>query len=158
MEASPAAIGRFFSERPRLGDLLVRKGFIKPEQLTQALVEARSSGELLGRVLIRQRVIFEDELARSLAEQLDLPYVNLGVLGVDAGVARMLPPAEGRRAAAIPVGMIGGRVRVAFADPTDETAQAIVEHYVTAPYELAVGELSDIDRAWRTIEQYAAKA
>src|SRR5438270_13933388 len=130
MEASPAAIGRFFSERPRLGDLLVRKGFIKPEQLTQALVEARSSGELLGRVLIRERMIFEDELSRSLAEQLALPYVNLGVLGLDAGAARMLPPAEGRRAGASPGGMIGGRVRCAFADPWDGTATATFWHYV----------------------------
>ena len=152
MEGSQAATDSFV-ERPRLGDLLTRKGLLKPEQLMDALVESRFTGELLGRVLIRQRIIFEDELARTLAEQLDLPYVNLHVLGVDAGVARLIPPAEGRRAAAIPVGMIGGRVRVAFADPSDETAQSIVEHYVPAPYELAVGELSDIDRAWRIIAQ-----
>lgn len=143
----------FFLSRPRLGDLLLRKGLITQDRLTEALVESRSSGELLGRVLIRRGEIFEDELARSLAEQLDLPYVNLHVLGVDGGVARLMPVDEGRRAAAIPVGTVGGRVRVAFADPSDEAAQAIVERYVSAPYERAVGELSDIDRAWRSIEQ-----
>ena len=152
-EASRAAGGLFFVERPRLGDLLARKGLITSEQLADALIESRSAGELLGRVLIRRGLIFEDELARSLAEQLDLPYVNLHVLGVDTGVARMVPSAEGRRAAAIPVGIVGGRVRVAFADPSDETARAIVDRYLTAPYELAVGELSDIDRAWRSIGQ-----
>lgn len=158
MEASHAASDHFFVERPRLGDLLTRKGFVTAEQLTDALVESRSAGELLGRVLIRRGLIFEDELARSLAEQMDLPYVNLHVLGVDAGVARMVPPPDGRRAAAIPVGMVGGRVRVAFADPSDDTARAIVERHVTGPYELAVGELSDIDRAWRSIEQEMARA
>ncbi len=158
MEGSRVAGDAFTAERPRLGDLLVRKGLIKQNELIDALVESRSTGELLGRVLIRRRVIFEDELARALAEQLALPYVNLHVLGVDAGVARMIPPAEGRRAAAIPVGMVGGRVRVAFADPSDEAAHAIVEQYVTAPFELVVGELSDIDSAWRTIEQYLGRA
>ena len=144
--------------RPRLGDLLSRKGLITAEDLKDALVESQATGELLGRVLIRRGIIFEDELARSLAEQLHLPYVNLHVVGVDAGVARMIPPEDGRRAAAIPVSMIGGRVRVAFADPSDETARAIVEHYLQAPYEAAVGELSDIDRAWRAIGQYARNA
>lgn len=147
----------FFVERPRLGDLLARKGLVTPEQLSDALVESRSSGELLGRVLIWRGLIFEDELARSLAEQLDLPYVNLHVLGFDAGLARMIPADEGRRAAVIPVGMIGGRIRIVFADPSDESARAVVERYVSAPYELAVGELSDIDRAWRSLEQHTAR-
>ncbi|HLX18823.1 MAG TPA: hypothetical protein VKR23_01615 [Gaiellaceae bacterium] len=157
MEAWRLAGDGYFP-RPRLGDLLARKGLIKPEELEDALTESQTSGELLGRVLIRRGTIFEDELARTLAEQLHLPYVNLHVVGVDAGVARMIPPEEGRRAAAIPVSMIGGRVRVAFADPSDETAREIVEHFLQAPYEAAVGELSDIDRAWRVIGQYSRNA
>ena len=151
MEGSHAAIEPFFLDRPRLGDLLLRKGLITPENLSDALVESRASEELLGRVLIRLGYVFEDELARTLAEQLKLPYVNLQVLGVDRLVARMLPAAAGRRAAAIPVALLGDRVRVAFADPCDPTAHAIVQQYIPL-IELAVGELSDIESAWRRVE------
>ena len=81
----------FFLERPRLGDLLTRKGLITLDQLRIALDESQESGELLGRVLIRRRYLFDHDLARILAEQLDLPYVDIAVVGVDRKVARMLP-------------------------------------------------------------------
>jgi len=154
-EDSRAPVEPFFLDRPRLGDLLLRKGLITADQLAAALVESRERGELLGRVLIELGYVFEDELARVLAEQLKLPYVNLEVVGVDRQVARLLPPTEGRRAAAIPVASIGDRIRVAFADPGDDTAQAIVRRYIPL-IELAVGELSDIESAWRRLEQSAS--
>jgi Type II secretion system (T2SS), protein E, N-terminal domain len=150
-DVSPASDDAFFLNRPRLGDLLLRKGLITAEQLSAAVVEGRTQGELLGRVLIRLGYVFEDELARTLAEQLQLPYVNLKVVGVDSSVARMLPAAEGRRAAAIPVALVGNRVRVAFADPGDDTARAIVQQYIPV-MDLAVGELSDIESAWRRVD------
>src|SRR5689334_9557452 len=61
----PVRVETFFLERPRLGDLLLKKGLITAEQLQTALTESRETGDLLGRVMIRQRFIFEDELART---------------------------------------------------------------------------------------------
>lgn len=143
----------FFSERPRLGDLLTRKGLITPKQLDDALAESRSSGELLGRALIRRGYVFEGDLARALAEQLDLPYVDVQVLGFDPVVARMLPVEEGLRAAAIPVAIVGGRVRVVFADPSDETSQSIVRRYIPGTFEVSVGVMSAIEATWRRIDR-----
>lgn len=147
----------FFLERPRLGDLLIRKGLITQEQLTEALVESRASDELIGRVLIRLGYVFENELARTLAEQLSLPYVDLEALGIDRGVAQMVPSDEGRRAAAIPAAVVGGRIRVVFTDPTDETALAIVQRYIPQGFELAVGEFSAIESAWRHIDRLSGR-
>lgn len=135
---------------PRLGDMLMRKGLISEQQLSQALAESRSSGERLGEVLLKRRWLFEDELARTLAGQLDLPYVNLSAIGVDRGVARMLPVEIGIRFAAIPVGMHRGLVRVAFADPTDEEAQQAVGAYLQT-VDAVVADLSDIRSTWRRI-------
>jgi type II secretion system (T2SS) protein E len=143
----------FLPERPRLGDLLTKKGLITPSQLESALAEARSSGELLGRALVRRGYVFEDELARTLAEQMSLLYVDVTVLGIDPLVARMLPAAEGRRAAAIPVAVVRGQIRVVFADPSDETAQSIVARYIPPGFEVVVGELSAIESAWNRIDR-----
>ncbi len=146
-----AAPAQFFLERPRLGDLLLKKGLITPEQLDAALTESRTGGDLLGRVMIRRQFIFEDELARTLADQLDLPYVNLRVAGFDRAAAAMIPSSEGLRIAAVPIGVLGGRIRVAFADPSDETAQAVARQYV-GDFSLAVAELSEIELAWRALD------
>lgn len=137
--------------RPRLGDLLVAKGMITPDQLGQALVESRTTGLLLGQVLIKNRWVFEDELARTLAEQLSLPFVNLSLVGVNEKVRKLLPPEVGRRYAAIPVRLLPTRVQVAFADPSDPDALREVGYYVPG-VEPAVAPFSDIELAWRELE------
>jgi len=136
---------------PRLGDMLVNKGLISEQQLNQALVEGRTSGERLGEILLKRQWLFEDELARTLAGQLNLPYVNLTATGVDREVARMIPAPIGKRFAVIPIGMHAGSVRVAFADPTDEEALQAVGTYL-AMVDPVVADLSDIRFAWRQIE------
>ncbi len=135
--------------RPRLGDLLLAKGMITDSQLKEALAESFAAGELLGRVLLRHQWIFEDELARTLAEQLGLPYVNLRHAGLDNALARMVPFEIGMRFAAVPVCFTGDRVRVAFADPSDEPAQQAIKAHLAA-FDCAVAELSDIEMALRT--------
>jgi hypothetical protein len=138
--------------RPRLGDLLLARGNITDSQLKDALAESYAAGELLGRVLLRHEWIFEDELARTLAEQLSLPYVNLRYAGVDTSLASLLPYETGMRFAAIPVCFRNDRVRVAFADPADEDAQRAVAAHIAA-FECVVAELSDIEMALRTVHR-----
>jgi hypothetical protein len=148
--STAAPTDAFARERPRLGDLLLAKGLITAEQLAEGLAESREKGELLGRVLIRRGFVFEDELARTLAAQLGLPYVNLRVVGVDPPTARMLPVEEGTRVGAIPIGYRNGQIAVAFADPSDDGAQQVVQRYV-GTFDVAVADMSDIDLAWRSV-------
>jgi hypothetical protein len=134
---------------PRLGDLLVGKGYITEDQLAAALVESRSSGERLGRVLVRNGWAYEQELARALSEQWALPFVNIALVGVDGSALRLLPREVGLEAHAIPVRFIDGAVQVAFADPSDPDSLAAVREHIKsiAP---AVAEYSDIEMAWRS--------
>jgi hypothetical protein len=134
----------------RLGDLMVSKGFINNDQLSQALVESRESGELVGRVLLRCRWVFEDELARTLAEQWRLPYVRLSSVGVDQQVRRLLPRDVGLRFAAVPVRFAEQSVLVAFADPSDPEALAAVRTYLPR-ISLAVAEFTDIRMLWQSV-------
>jgi hypothetical protein len=135
--------------RPRLGDLLLAKGMITDSQLKEALAESFAAGELLGRVLLQHEWIFEDELARTLAEQLGLPYVNLRHTGLDKTLARLVPYETGMRFAAVPIAFQGSRIRVAFAYPSDERAQQAMKAHI-ADFDCAVAELSDIEMGLRT--------
>jgi hypothetical protein len=134
---------------PRLGDLMVGKGYITEEQLAAALVESRSTGERLGRVLVRNGWAYEQDLARALSEQWALPFVNIALVGVDGSALQLLPRDVGMEANAIPVRFIDGAVQVAFADPSDPGSLAAVREHITsiAP---AVAEYSDIEMAWRS--------
>jgi hypothetical protein len=149
---APASLEPAAKPTPRLGSLLTAKGFISEEQLTWALNESRETREMLGALLLRKGWIFEEELARTLSEQLAIPYVSVGRIGVNPEVARLVPREVGETVAAIPVRAGTNRVQVAFADPTDpeaiEAIRAYIEHV-----QPAVAEFSDIRLAWRAVEQ-----
>jgi hypothetical protein len=140
-------------DRPRLGELLIRKGFITETQLRWALDEARRTKQLLGVVLLRERMIFEDELARTLSQQLSLPYINIRQVGVDAAAARLLPAEVGAAAAAIPIRVCTDGVQVGFGDPTDDQAlEAVAEHLPRIS--IAVAEVSEIRAAWQSLPRF----
>jgi hypothetical protein len=149
-EVVPRAVNHWTGAPPRLGDLLVSKGFITTEQLGEALIESKEKNERLGRVLLRRGWIFESELARTLSEQWAIPYVDLAQVGVDRSIVRLLPRDVGLEFAAIPVRQLEGSVQVAFADPSDsEGVDAVREHVPLAIP--AVAELTDIENTWRAL-------
>jgi hypothetical protein len=143
------------SGSPRLGTLLVSRGYITNEQLMDALADSKATGDLLGVALLRSGVIFEEELARALSQQLSIPYISVGRIGVNQSVARLLPAEVGAATAAIPVRALGDTVRVAFADPTDTWALAEVGRYLPT-IEVVVAELSEIRAAWRGVTGFVS--
>jgi MshEN domain len=156
-EVVPRSASDVWTPPMRLGDLLVSKGFITNEQLGEALVESRQTQELLGLVLLRHRWIFEDELARTLAQQWNLPYLNLRSVGVDAGAMRLLPAEVGMRTVSVPVRFTDGAVQVAFADPSDQHALEEVRSHLHS-ISVAVAELTDIRMLWQQALRAAGAA
>lgn len=135
-----------------LGSILLKKGWITRERLDAALEEGRNSGMRLGEILLTRSWIFEPELAHALAEQFDLPYIDLSAKSFDPTVAALLPLEVARRLFAVPVRFVGtDGIQVAIADPTDidvELLERVLKHRV----ELVVAERSAIQAAWRGLQ------
>jgi type II secretion system (T2SS) protein E len=113
----------FFENEPRshLGALLLRKGLLTNDELDRAL-EQRETGELLGEALVRLRICFEDDIARVLAAQANVEFVDIGVTSVDRRAVELLAWPEAERMRAIPLRLHhDDSVSVAVADPTDES-------------------------------------
>jgi type IV pilus assembly protein PilB len=151
----PARLDHTFFDnevRPQLGALLLEKGLVTTEQLDRALAERKAAGGLLGETLVRLRYIFEDELARVLAEQFGVPFVNLDTIPVDAQAARVLPRQLGESLPALPVRFTpeGGLV-IAVADPTDEQLIPALQTAIRCPIVLSIATASSIRFAWKTI-------
>ena len=142
--------GYFENEsRPRLGTILLRKGWISHDKLDAALEASRISGMRLGETLLSRGWLFEPELASALAEQFGLRYVDLVRHPLDPRAARMLPLEVARRMFAVPVRMMdSGMVEVAVGDPGDADSEGL-EQILARRVELVVGERSVIQDAWR---------
>jgi type IV pilus assembly protein PilB len=144
----------FFQDevRPQLGSLLLEKGLVTSEQLDQALVERHANGGFLGETLVRLGFIFEDELARVLAEQAGVPFVNLDTIPVDPGAVGALQRSLGESLPALPVRFTNeGGLVVAVADPTDATLLPQLQLAIGCPIVLAVATASSIRYGWRTL-------
>jgi hypothetical protein len=140
-------------QKPRfqLGALLVEKGLITEAQLDEALAERNVHGGLLGETLVRLGFVFEDELARTLAEQAGVPFVNLEANPVDRYATGTLPRSLGEALPALPVRFTpeGGLV-IAVADPTDETLLPRLQTAISCPIVLMVAAASSIRNSWRS--------
>ena len=113
----------FFENEPRshLGALLLRKGLLTNEELDRAL-EEKQQGELLGEALVRLRICFEDDIARVLAEQANVEFVDIGITSVDLRAVTLLQWTQAEELRAIPIRLHpDDSVSVAVADPTDES-------------------------------------
>jgi Type II secretion system (T2SS), protein E, N-terminal domain len=136
---------------PRLGELLLQKGYVTQAQLTDALQEAYFTRERLGAILVRKRFIYETDLSRTLAERLAVPYVSIRQVGFDRTAAELLPPNVGMAAIAIPIRVKSDTsVQVAFGDPTDPEALLMVSERVPR-ISVAITEVSSITDAWQSI-------
>jgi hypothetical protein len=142
----------FFDNEPRshLGALLMPQGLVTNAELDRAL-EQRESGELLGEALVRLRICFEADIARVLAEQANVDFVDIGVTSVDYRAVELLPFQHAERLRAIPLRLHpDGTVSVAVADPTDETLLAELKLAMgTSPIRLLVTTPSALRAAWQ---------
>ena len=111
--------------RAALGQLLVRGGHISPVQLDQALEEGSKTGERLGEVVVKRGWVTEDDVARLLAEQWGLSYVDRASIWFDANALARLSREDAQRLEALPTRIEDGRVVAAVAEPTEHRLEAL---------------------------------
>ena len=111
--------------RARLGDILIQAGAITAEELRVALERqaARPDRVRLGRVIVEERLASEHQIARALAQQLSLPYVDLAQVVNDPELLNVIPMKLAQRHELVPLRRNpDGSITVAMADPTNVVA------------------------------------
>lgn len=152
-------------ERSSLGELLIKIGAITKEQLEDALQQQnanKSSKGMLGHTLVELGYCTEDDIARVVALQNDVPYVSLETYKIDDAASSLITPEIARRYSALPIGFNRARLLVAMMHPRDIIAiddLRIHTGYDFQPVVCADGELmAAIERYSRTctsVEQTA---
>lgn len=103
----------------RLGDILVQREYITPNQLDAALAAQGTERGMLGQILLRRNLISLDQLGDALAAQYGVPYLDLVPQSVNPQIARLLPEELARERGCVPVGVSGGELQLAMVAPDD---------------------------------------
>jgi cellulose synthase/poly-beta-1,6-N-acetylglucosamine synthase-like glycosyltransferase len=113
----------------RVGDLLVARGYATDEDVAYGLVEQDRTGSRLGDILVSHGVISEDQLVAVLAEQFQLPVVDLSAYEPDPAALDLIPEPLSRHLRVVPLAVDATTLYVAVADVLDdETVAALREH------------------------------
>ena len=149
-------------EKVRLGDLLVQQKLISLEQLQFVLEQQKRSGRKLGRMLVDNGFVTEDQISETLARQLNIPYINLKYYNPNLEIMRSLPENQARRFRALALEDRNGAILVGMTDPTDLFAFDELSRILKRDIDLAVvteGQLlQTIDRVYRRTDEISGLA
>jgi type IV pilus assembly protein PilB len=133
--------------RAALGALLVRQRLVTEEELDATLAQQRLTGsKRLGEILVERGVVTRTQVARLVAEQYELPFLDLADLGVDPQAGVLLPELAARRLCALPVSFTSdGSLIVAVGDPTDAFYADDLRLELDVPLRFAVADPDEIE-------------
>jgi len=117
------------------------------DQVKRAFEEQQLTGKRLGEIVVGHGWVTPQDLAKALAVQNGLEYIDLSETNIETGVATLLPKELAVRYEALPVRFLSDDLLlVAVADPTDigraDDLRLALGHNVR----LAVSEAADLER------------
>jgi len=106
-------------EQTLLGEILLKSGVLTEEHLDKALEHAKRSEARLGDALLHLGYVSDNELAKALAQQLGLKFVDLSKSPPDPDLAKIVPRDVAEEYGMVPLAHKDGVVTVAMAEPPD---------------------------------------
>ncbi len=128
--------------KKRIGDLLIERGLITDSELKFALDMQKQTHDKLGEVLVKNNIVSEEDMAKTLAFQLEVDFVDLNRITIDPELATIVMRNTARKNHLVPVQKSGESLYIAMDDPLnyyaiDEvrkvTKMRIVPLIATAP-------------------------
>ena len=101
----------------KLGQMLMASGLITEDQLKAALEKQEETGQRLGQVLCDMELVSEQDIARTLGQQLGVPHVWLRKGLIDPKVVGVIPQDKAELYQVIAMFKVRDALTVAMSDP-----------------------------------------
>ena len=102
--------------RKKLGEILISMGAATPEKVQKGLKLAKGSGKRIGEAMVDAGLCKEDDVARALAKQFGVPYVDPEDLA-DQIDTKLIPEDLIRKHLVLPLAKTNGRLQLVVHDP-----------------------------------------
>jgi MshEN domain len=134
----------------RLGKMLIDRDLVTRDELQRALERQAKTGERLGEALAAIGAVATVDVARVLAEQLRMPFIDLRDGVSEPDLVGLISPRVARSFSAIPVARWGDKIVIAMANPNKPGALDELRDIIGAPIMPA---LADPVELRKTIER-----
>jgi len=130
-----------------LAQILLESGLITEEQLREAEELRRKMGLPLSSALVYLGFVAQKDLARKIAEQIGLPFIDFESFSPDPMAVSTLPEEIARKYSVFPVKIEGNSIVVAMANPRDIIAIEEIKSVTGLEVKPAVAIKEEIDAA-----------
>ncbi len=131
----------------QLGELLIERKIITPEQLQKALDYQKVNGGLIGEILVQLGFSKEEDIAQVLTAQYGFPYLPLANYDIDLELAKLIPEHVARQYCLIPIDKIGNNLTLAMSNPLNTQAIEDVEMISKCVVQAFVSTTTDVRKA-----------
>ena len=132
----------------QIGSLLIRDSVITGEQLDEALAEKDRTGHRVGDILAERGWATTADLARALAEQWNLEFVDILTTEVEPEAVKLLSEPIVRRYRALPIRFLSKNlVLVAISDPTDILGLDNIKLSLDVNLKFCLADPNDLERS-----------
>jgi len=141
------------TERRRLGDLLVDRGYLAGEQLAYALEHQREAGrgKLLGEIVVDEEFCTEDQIVECLAIEYGVPYAKLEQRLCDPKAFDVLPREFIESNLVLPLFVVRGTLTIAVSEPSNLFLIDEVHSNTGLEVQIVAATTKDIRRMLQTV-------
>ncbi len=133
------------------GELLVAKGLLSRDELIDVLNKQREHGGRLGEVLLRLKMLSDEDVTAALAEHFRMEYIHFDDSSkrdiIDMDVARLLPESIAQRFCLVALKEVDNKILIAMADPLNVIAIDTVTLKLKRQIKPAISSPREIQRA-----------
>lgn len=142
------------------GKFLLDHGKIDPGQLSQALKIHQQSRQRLGECLVKEGFLKREEMLEALAAYLGVPLIKLTGVEIDPAIARQIQEEMAWRCHLIPFKLQNNRLQVAMADPGNQQVLdniRVLTGYMIEPFLADSNEIEAAIRKYVTVQNSVAQ-
>ncbi|MCH7526434.1 MAG: Flp pilus assembly complex ATPase component TadA [Planctomycetes bacterium] len=137
--------------RKQLGTILVGWGVLTDSALQEGLAYAQEHSKRIGEALVELELCDDESVAKALAAQFDLEYVDLDKGVIDPAALELIPKEIMERHLVLPLGKENGRLKVIVTDPLDLETLDLLRFRLNVD---VIPSLAPIGKVRRFIDKY----
>lgn len=131
----------------QLGELLIERSVINQFQLDKGLSLQKEKGGLIGEILVELGFVKEEDIAQALTAQYGFPYLPLSNYEINYDIINVIPARVCRQYMLVPIDKIGTNLTLAMSNPLNMQAIEDVELLSGCNVQTFVSTSTDIKKA-----------